>query len=150
MWYERQVSLFLLFFFVQAVKLRIIFVEFLHNEPLDLRCNGNPTHFAPRLVVFELVHSYTGGNGVHIFLVPFSGIALLFFRYRHIITLSTCVSMYYLIIPYPSTLCQCAQEPKFLCKVWLELLLKTTCVSSKILSEGKTQNPKFKMFHWNI
>ena len=66
MWYERQVSLFLLFFFVQAVKLRIIFVKLLHNEPLNFGGDGNPTHFTPSLVVLEFFHSYTGGNGVHI------------------------------------------------------------------------------------
>ena len=36
--------------------------------------------------------------------------------------------------------CQCAQRPKKFYKVWLELLLKTTCVSSKIVNVRKTQN----------
>ena len=87
-------SLFILFFFVQAVKLRIIFVKLLHNEPLNFGGDGNPTHLTPSFVVLEFFHSDTGGNGVHILLIPFTGITLLFFRYRHIITLSTCVSMY--------------------------------------------------------
>ena len=60
MWYERQVSLFLLFFFVQAVKL-------LHNKPLYFGGDGNSTHFIPSLVVLEFFHSDTGGTGEALF-----------------------------------------------------------------------------------
>ena len=78
---------------MQAVKLGIIFVKLAHNKTLDLGGDGYVPHLAPSLVVLEFFHSDTGGNGVHILFVPFAGISLLLFRYGHIITLSTCVSI---------------------------------------------------------
>ena len=121
---------FSLIFRVQSVKLSIILFKLTHNKPLDLGGDGNSTHLTPSLEVLELFHSDTGGNGVHILFIPLSGISLLFLRYRHIITLSTCVSMYYLIISYYTGRCQCAHRTKKYYKDCLGLLLKTTCVSS--------------------